>query len=1139
MLPSDRPSADAPTVIRPEGIATHRVVAVAPGQIIGPFELKAPLGAGGMASVWKAVDRETGLDVALKILPAELARDPDHVLRFQREAKSAAALDHPCIAAAYRCGEWDGIHAIAFEYVPGETLQQRLERSGPLDASEAVSYLHDLAAALAHASNRNVVHRDVKPANIVVTPEGRAKLIDMGLARRQDGNTANGGVTTSGVTLGTFDYLSPEQALDPRQVDVRSDLYSLGCTFYHCLTGRSPVPEGTAARKLHFHQHEKPSDPRTLIPSIPDDLAFILSRLMMKRPDDRYQSAEELERDLLLLDQQLKASAGNPLSNRLGTTTPIPMSWLVATAALAIAILLALTQPSGINRDSKMAAANPKSGLPAAETSGQPSANVPNSGDVRTVTNPEELVSALKEGLARIRLEPGREFDLTTADAIVFTGKQLLLETESDRPPAVLIIPATIANPDFSTTLTFRSVDHVELRRLIVRTVPSIFDEGPIIKPSGLFFDRVAHIELVGCRFEMHENLRAGKAASVEVNADPGCEMLVRSSLFPVGSVAMRLNGEVKTNVIETAFGPHESVFDLAACRGSVTLRHDTFLFRPDGGSVFDLDPQLTYSLSAEACLFGAASPPAATGMMMGHRDSPTLFRTDGTKPVVKFTINSGETNVVYRMGVALLGESRVAFERRGDWGIEDPIVDLALPPWNESDPLAALSDTNDPWRAFRARLDIPSLRIPKDVIVGVRHRTPDGTQRIYPGDWPPPRPADLTAGTVKVWWPQAPANESLPRNAARQLDELLAVARSGDTIEIRHTGKLTVRPVRLDSPGIKLTFRAAEGSRPILVPDPTFPSNDSFLFDAMAADLTFENLDFLVAGRGEPTESRRLAVVRMNSQSASTFRRCVVTLNEADERAAVALVEGSEGETRRIGFGLGPGAGSGPRLKWEDCLIRGTGRGLWIAAARPFHFEANHCVVSLNGNFLSIDPPVRMLPFAARGHLQLNRSTIAVSGSFIAAKGGRVNKGRPLVLPLEVDASSCIFASIGSPRTFVQIEDGDSTEPSERFLNWQFELPNKYVNYDQSSTMFEVKPIDTSAGSMSHVLDADDWLRVMTKEPGRALSRIRFAHFPLSGRDAIDVVPADFVVQTRRNDMFTPSGPIGADTQLLPKPVE
>src|SRR5206468_4251971 len=157
------------------------------------------------------------------------------------------------------CGEDQGLHFIAFEFVEGVNLRALLDRRGPLPPAEAVPIMLQVATGLAHAASRGVTHRDIKPSNIIVTPEGRAKIVDMGLAR-----SADGGVTQSGVTLGTFDYISPEQAIEPRNADVRSDIYSLGCTFYHLLTGQPPVPEGTAAKKLHHHQQVPPVDPREL-----------------------------------------------------------------------------------------------------------------------------------------------------------------------------------------------------------------------------------------------------------------------------------------------------------------------------------------------------------------------------------------------------------------------------------------------------------------------------------------------------------------------------------------------------------------------------------------------------------------------------------------------------------------------------------------------------------------------------------------------------------------------------------------------------------------------------------------------------------------------------------------------------------
>src|SRR5436190_2279050 len=154
-----------------------------------------------------------------------------------------------------------------------------LERTGPIPIGEALRYLLQITLGLAHAASRGVVHRDIKPSNIIISTAGRAKLVDMGLARSLQ-SLGSGELTQSGVTLGTFDYISPEQALEPREADVRSDIYSLGCTFYQILTGQTPVPEGTAAKKLHHHQHVAPPDPRQLNPEIPDELAAILQRMM-------------------------------------------------------------------------------------------------------------------------------------------------------------------------------------------------------------------------------------------------------------------------------------------------------------------------------------------------------------------------------------------------------------------------------------------------------------------------------------------------------------------------------------------------------------------------------------------------------------------------------------------------------------------------------------------------------------------------------------------------------------------------------------------------------------------------------------------------------------------------------------------
>src|SRR5207248_600401 len=204
-------------------------------------------------------------------------------------------------------------------------------------------------------ARRGVVHRDIKPSNIIISPNGRAKLVDMGLARNLGPQTDNG-LTQSGVTLGTFDYISPEQALEPRDADVRSDIYSLGCTFYHVLTGQAPVPEGTAARKLQHHQHVPPIDPRQLNPDVPDEVAAILGRMMAKDPRQRYQRAEHLVQHLLQATHRLGGGPEGP-EGVLFVDAALPEPprarplLVVGCAAAIVVALVVLVGPSSNSRN--------------------------------------------------------------------------------------------------------------------------------------------------------------------------------------------------------------------------------------------------------------------------------------------------------------------------------------------------------------------------------------------------------------------------------------------------------------------------------------------------------------------------------------------------------------------------------------------------------------------------------------------------------------------------------------------------------------------------------------------------------------------------------------------------------------------
>jgi serine/threonine protein kinase len=268
------------------------------GEKLGHFELLEFVGGGGMGAVFRALDTMLNRIVAVKVLSHEQSDDEETLRRFKNEAQSAARLDHENIGRVHYVGEDGGWHYIVFEFIEGINLRDLVERDGPLAVADAVSFMLQLGDALAHAARRDVVHRDIKPSNVLITPEGKAKLVDMGLARLHQVEHANNDLTASGVTLGTFDYISPEQARDPRSADVRSDLYSLGCTFYYMLAGRPPFPDGTVLQKLLQHQGDEPPDVRQFCLQLPDDLYRILKRLLAKLPGDRYQDPGELVSDL-------------------------------------------------------------------------------------------------------------------------------------------------------------------------------------------------------------------------------------------------------------------------------------------------------------------------------------------------------------------------------------------------------------------------------------------------------------------------------------------------------------------------------------------------------------------------------------------------------------------------------------------------------------------------------------------------------------------------------------------------------------------------------------------------------------------------------------------------------------------------
>ena len=310
--------------------------------MLGPYRLDQFVGGGGMGAVFRALDTTLDRTVAVKVLAGRQADDEEMLKRFRNEAQSAARLDHENIGRVHAVGSENGWHFIVFEFIEGTNLRDLVRAEGPFDLARTVDVAMQVADALEHASERDVVHRDIKPSNIVITPAGRARIVDMGLARLPQ-VAEDRDLTVSGMTLGTFDYISPEQARDPRAADVRSDLYSLGCTIFFMLAGRPPFADGTMVQKLLQHQQQPPPSLDDIRPDVPTRFAEIVSRLMAKDPLDRYQRPAVLVADLAAFAEEeglhivAARSVGAPVVpfERPGVS---PVPWLVSIAGLMLVV---------------------------------------------------------------------------------------------------------------------------------------------------------------------------------------------------------------------------------------------------------------------------------------------------------------------------------------------------------------------------------------------------------------------------------------------------------------------------------------------------------------------------------------------------------------------------------------------------------------------------------------------------------------------------------------------------------------------------------------------------------------------------------------------------------------------------------
>ncbi|NTW01336.1 MAG: serine/threonine protein kinase [Oscillochloris sp.] len=429
------------------------------GRRLGRYEIRAELGRGGMARVYRAIDTLLQRPVAIKVLAAQLSMDPEFVQRFEREARTAANLRHPGIVTIYDVGEQDGLYFIAMEFIDGRTLHSILDEQSTLGLGYAVSILDPVAKALDFAHAQGAVHRDVKPHNIMIDTTGRVVLTDFGIAQTPDADSQR--LTRTGVFMGTPEYISPEQA-EARRVDGRSDLYSLGVVAYEIITGRVPF-SGATPQLIVSHAQLPPPPPTSVLAYLPSELDVVLARALAKRPESRYPSGSALVEALRGVAQRYSTPLAD--HNQIAALVGIPQPHTTPITATP----KRPTPPPVIHPPSDSAANVPTSPRP--RTDSQPAINItrpdPPNKKVQTAkqsNNPSPLAMLLIGGLLvgitlLLILTVGRGLarnsDPTTKPLETRVTPSIILEMSATPVvPSVTAVVATDAPPDPTIALS-------------------------------------------------------------------------------------------------------------------------------------------------------------------------------------------------------------------------------------------------------------------------------------------------------------------------------------------------------------------------------------------------------------------------------------------------------------------------------------------------------------------------------------------------------------------------------------------------------------------------------------------------------------------------------------------------------------
>jgi serine/threonine protein kinase len=1111
---------DSPTIIsrppprpaRPEEAFGNSLC----GRRLAHFELLEPIGVGGMAAVIRARDTQLDRLVALKILPPDMALDNDNVQRFNQEARAAAKLDHENIARVFFCGEDQGLHFIAFEFVEGENLRDILARRQRLPVDEAIHYVQQVASGLAHSAERGVVHRDIKPSNIIISANRRAKLVDMGLARSLERKDEQA-LTQSGVTLGSFDYISPEQALEPREADARSDIYSLGCTFYHMLTGRPPVPEGTAAKKLHHHQNVIPADPQELLPEIPDDVGAVVMRMIAKDPEDRFQRPEDLVQQLsefaqkyqfsgVASDTVIVAGVRRPRRRKrrvLVTLAIVPV--LVGLIAIHVApwpgSISALSGTPRTNSSRSSDAALFSTGeVSERRESFKRSPDSERPGDTfgRSVGTVRELSDELSEFAKAehpdVQLQLTQDLDLTrdlvAADGenvpgLIVQNKNGKLTIAAAETPGKKAAPGSREVPQLRTIrltydpnqpegeegFQFWTALTIKGGTVSLRNIRFEIDarEARHIVMSAVRLQEGGELSLENCEFVQVNppETMSGQLSSITVESGTtakikNCYFGYRetAATYGKGQEALAVNMPADVQLENCAFAPHATICHLQAGRKDSRDSQKPALSMSKcsaflvNGSVFQVDEGVACQLAATDSIF---SKPSKSFFLTVPA---VLIQQSGTSEGVDF---EGVDNRYHNVGPFLLrsfgmGEPATVAATWEQFisqpGVKDPRSRvLGANPWADENPLRFFKTTPpQPQNAFLVDLRSPEMR-----------------------QWDPKTnqlSKDHLIGVEYCSWGLT-VEDRLPEIEQSKPNELASAREKIVDPNVLESGNGVYRSLNAaiaDGPGDIIQIRHT-GRLPI----------EPVLLDKPDQKLTIkpfgDNHPVLTLGQTSQADtamfhlhSGKLRLEKLEfllHPSSETFTAQAVVDMVADGQCTFSDCVATLEEVRPVRLALAiltdpsgvmrmadtsTSQQQTPQIHVERCFVRGEGDLVAVRASRPLLLDVKHSLVALGGSFLNVEGNPKEPQSAAFETVTLQHVTTYLTDHLVRLAA---TNARGLV-PVQIWSEDCLFASAGD-KPFMHLEGIDAGEtPMNRLFSWE---QGKHNAYSKSMPMLDPKP--------------------------------------------------------------------------------